>query len=163
METYTEEEFKRHSGTHLEDSRNSNTSNSEDGSSESELDLEMEELDGSSIVFQNETSSDDSYGTGLSEEDDSDSFISANEDVTSSEEPFLSSSSPQGGGQKGSSDKGSALAAGGGKGRERKEEEEEGVFIDNFSDESVDSGEGRNMLGKLETEVMNLSFSRFRQ
>lgn len=154
METYTEEEYKKHSGTHLdedeEDDIDGDEEDASDGSSESELDLEMEQLDGSSIEFQSGTFSEESFGSNLSEED-SDSYLSANEDVIFQDESVLSPAKPA---RNSSPKKGAGPPKG-------KEEEEGGVFIDNFSDDSED-GEGRNMLGKLETQVMNLSISRFR-
>ena len=155
METYTEEEYKRHSGTHLEDGSDEEEDES-DEDLESELGLGMEQLDGSSIEFQNETFSDESFGSDLSDDESasSSSYLSASEEVLFVDDSvMLSPTKPRNCSPK----KGAGLPSNG-----RKGEEEEGVFIDGFSDDSGGSGEGRNMLGKLETQVMNLSISRFR-
>lgn len=40
--------------------------------------------------------------------------------------------------------------------------QEEAVFMDNFSDSSEGPEEGGNVIGRLETQVMNLSLSKFR-
>ena len=143
METYTEEEYKQHSGTHLEEDEESDGSETP---SESELDSDMEQ-GGSSIEFQNETFSDGSFGSD-EESDSSDSFHS------------VQALSPQGG--RGLSN--GVVGGTGGRGYHQWDEDEaEDVFMDNFSDNSEGSARGRNMLGKLETQVMNMSISKFRR
>ena len=146
METYTEEEYNRHSGTLLEAESES------EGSSDSDSD--NEQLGGSSIEFQNGTFSEESFGSDLSEESinfESDSYHSANEEVVfreSEEDVFtFSPSQPDN------------------EGFFNKQKESHGgqevVFMDNFSESSDGSVEG--LLGKLETQVMNLSISKFRR
>lgn len=146
METYTEEEYQRHSGTHLEEE-------GEEGSgSESDSDNEQ---GGSSIEFQNGTFSEESFGSEESSSLDSDSFHSANDDeVVFSED--VSSLSPLG--PEGLFNRHGNLVGEGGM-----DNSQEDVFMNDFSDTSEESGEGGNILGKLEIEVMNLSISNFRR
>lgn len=152
METYTEEEYQRHSGTHLEEEEDS-----EDGASDLESESDNEQ-GGSSIEFQNETfSEEESFGSEASSSLDSDSFHSARdreEGVVFKEEGVVCDSSPSGG-WRGSSGLGGEGVT--------DHSSLDGVFMDGFSDNSDVSEEGRNVLGKLETEVMNMSISRFRR
>ena len=144
METYTEEEYHRHSGTHLEEDEED-----ESGSESSESDDEQSR---SSIEFQNDTSSEESFESEDSTSVDSDSFHSANEDeiVFREDVSTLSPLDPE------SASNGRGLFGKGGG-------DYEGVFMDDFSDNSEGSMEGNNILGKLETDVMNLSMSQFRR
>lgn len=163
METYTEEDYKRNSGTFLEDENDESTDTSESSY------MDNEQLDGSSIEFQNETFSEESFGSDLTTSDAlSDSFHSATEEVGGEEGVFPLSPS-----RRDDDAKASPLYRGGmfgptpggrGRGGEEEEgEEEESVFMDNFSNSSGESADaGQNVLDKLETQVMNLSLSKFR-
>lgn len=149
METYTEEEYKRHSGTHLDQEVGG-----EEGSEDSDSD--NEQLDGSSIVFQNGTFSEESFSSESSSDDsdvETDSYHSASEQVAfrDTRRHMLS----PGYADHVSLDEESEARERGG--------QEEGVFMDNFSDSSGGSEEGHNVIGKLETQVMNLSLSKFRR
>jgi len=152
METFAEEEYKKRSGSDL-DGEQSYQVDSSELESDAELDSgnERMDIDGSSIEFQNETSSEDSFGSELIDESsdlDSDVYHSANEDASLDE----SAVAPR------TRKKGSLKEKGASKAPLKGNEED--VFMDNFSDSSADSN---NLLGKLETEVMNLSLSKFRR
>lgn len=101
---------------------------------------------GSSVEFQNGTSSEEEEEEEESFESESDLtelesdfFHSAEEDTTTNEDSVVIPS---------------RRSAGSGF--------EDEVFMDNFSDGSGPGEDDGNLLGKLETEVMNLSLSRFR-
>ena len=147
IETYTEEEYKKHSGTYLE---------SEGYSGNSESGLENEQVE-TSIEFQNETS-EESFGSDLSDgstDTDSDSFQSANEEVE--EDSFISFELSQ---LKPTISNGKDVFD---KNVKTHGKEEDGVFMDTFSDSSAGGDDECNtILGKLETQVLNLSLSRFR-
>lgn len=145
LETYTEEEYKRHADS-------STSLDGEKGSQSSESESENEQLeDDLSLEFQNDTSSDDSSESELSDME-SDSFHSAEEDLNLREEEddsFITFESPS-----------SVYVTSPRIVFDREEsKEEDSDFMHNFSDGSND---GSNILGKLETQVMNLSIPRFR-
>ena len=151
METYTEEEYKKHtnSGTFLDDENDLESAESE---SENE---QLEDLD---LEFQNESFSDDSSEFELGSVE-SDLFHSAEEDVTVGGDDdsfviFESTSSVRV--LKDLSFKTTTTSS------LLDEDEEESIFMHDFSDTSKD-GEGRNVLGRLESQVMNLSTSKFRK
>ncbi len=128
---------------------------SETSSSNSEGDSEL--LESRSIEFQNGTFSDEeSYSN---EETSSDSFQSAEEDIIFQDITFAHSPSRPGSYNMHKVDTRGRL----GKYPYGHETDEDGVFMDEFSDNSGGSNsEGRNILGDLETQVMNLSLSKFR-
>lgn len=125
-----------------------------------ESETENEQFEGSSIEFQNETSSGESFESDSDDDEsidlESDSFQSAEEDVifNNEEDSFITF-------EKSPSSKVRTSSHGGDKVKSHNTEED-GVFMDNFSDSSEDTDEGRNVLGKLESQVMDLSLSRFR-
>ena len=141
IETYGKEEMKRLSGVDLSELQ----SDSDEESGDLSHDDDDDQTNGISIEFRNETSP--------SEVSDSDSDISDSE-----LNPFHSTFNAK------DDDSFVTFEASSISGRGRKShdwtgEEGDGVFMDGFSDSS---GEGRNILGELESEVMNTSIRRFR-
>lgn len=151
LETYTEEEYKRHtdSGTFLDGEKDLESIESES---------ENEQLEDLSMEFQNESFSDDSSEFELSDVE-SDLFHSAEDDMNGREDDdsFITFESPSVHISKESSSKTATASS------LLDDNEEESVFMHDFSDTSNDEEDGGNFLGKLETQVMNLSLSRFRK
>ena len=132
----------------------------EQSESSEESDTSRDQTNGISIEFRNEAS--------LSDGSDSDSDSETLSDFSDSElNPFHSTFNAK------DEDldsfvtfEASSLSVRGGKNVKRKGEvggeeggERDGVFMNEFSESS---GEGRNILGDLESQVMNASLSRFR-
>ena len=154
LETYTEDEFRKHteSGTSLGDDRSSES-----------LESEADQLDNLNPMSQEEeSSSDDDDGSSSSDSElsnsDSDTFHSATEANLGDEEEedsFVTFESS--GVYNGRHLSPSVVFEGPDEG------EEDSVFMQDFSDASNEEGEGSNVLGKLEHQVMRLSISKFRK
>lgn len=142
IETYGKEELQRLSGVDLSEQQ----SDSEEESDDMSHDNGDDQTNGISIEFRNETSP--SEGSDSDSESLSDSelnpfhstFNTKDDDMDSFVTFEASSFSVRGK-------------------PSRREREREGVFMDEFSDSS---GEGRNILGELESEVMNSTIPRYR-
>ena len=138
IETYTEEEYKKHSGADL-DSSNESSSDEEDGDDEESHDLGChdnmsssgEDSPGSDYDYESDDS-DHSNNADMIANDISESFVVEFEESKSSVASVWSG-------------EGVRLGRGG---------EEEDVFMDVFSDS--DLSERMNFLGGLEAQVMNV-------
>lgn len=138
IETYGEQELKRLSGVDLSDEQQ--LSDSDDSSQDEDDD----QTNGISIEFRNDTSPSE----GSDSDSDSDSSLSDSE-----LNPFHSTfDSKDGDLDSFVTFEASAISG-------RGEDSQEGVFMNQFSDNSE---EGGNILGDLESQVMNTSISRYR-
>ena len=137
IETYGEQELKRLSGVDLNEEQQQ--SDSDDTSHD---DNDDDQTNGISIEFRNETS--------LSEGSDSDSDSSLSDSELN---PFHSTFNSK------DDDLDSFVTFEASAISGRGEDSQEGVFMNQFSDNSE---EGGNILGDLESQVMNTSISRYR-
>ena len=141
IETYAEEEYKRHSGTFLnEEDIDSSQSDSAEHLNDTARNIANDVASTSSESLESESD----YSL-----DSTDSYHSADDDFHESDDSFIifeATSSP------------AVIRMSTGK--TRGEEEEEGVFMDEFSS---GSGEHLNFLGELETQVLDISLPRIRQ
>ena len=146
IETYGEQELKRLSGVDLNEQESSSSSEESHDTSHDEDD----QTNGISIEFRNDIS--------LSEQSDSDS---ESDSLSDSElNPFHSTLNTKDNDIDSFVTFEASSASGHGHGpHQSTETERDGVFMDEFSDSS---GEGRNILGDLESQVMNTSLPRFR-
>ena len=135
IETYGEQELKRLSGVDLSEEQQQSDSDSGDNDDD-------DQTNGISIEFRNDTSP--------SEGSDSDSDSSLSDSELN---PFHSTfNSKDGDLDSFVTFEASAISG-------RGEDSQEGVFMNQFSDNSEDGG---NILGDLESEVMNTSVSRYK-
>ena len=163
LETYTEEEFKKHagSGTFLEEEGGSEGEKSAVEDSDSDLD----QVDVSMIASHEEdesSSSDEDSSSSDSNFTDSDSFHSATDD----EDSFITFEHSVIHNGRGSPP--SSVRYGGHDQKKDRWEGGDSVFMQDFSDGSSEregqreEGEGQNVLDRLEDQVMRLSANRLR-
>ena len=135
IETYGEQELKRLSGVDLSEQCS-------ESDTEESHDMSHDQTNGISIEFRNETSTSDGSDSDSLSDSELNPFHSTFNTKDEDFDSFVTfeASSVSGRGLENVS-------------------EGDGVFMDEFSDSS---GEGRNFLGELESEVMNTSLQRFR-